>query len=107
MYLCKGCQRMFYATMEHYVEGDYYPEPFDRPGSVCVGGDYWADVCPYCESEDYEEIEFDGTCPHCLADLPNITKVVFKDYVHFKCPKCQYEFDVDEYGNLEEDNGKN
>ena len=107
MYLCNSCKRMFYTTMEYYIEGEWYPEPFNRGGSVFMGGDCYVDVCPHCQSESFEEIEFDGNCPHCLADLPNITKFVFNDDVHLKCPKCECEFIIDEFGDIQKENEEN
>lgn len=101
MYICTGCRHIFDEPEEVYVEGTYYPEPHDRGGLVCVGGDCWENGCPYCGSTEYYSCEFDGYCPNCDAELGDIDKFDFsKQFTDITCPKCKHIVEVDRCGDI-------
>ena len=93
MYKCNVCDKVF-ESPEEFNEG---MESCQRPfGDGCdyYGGGSW-EGCPECKSTDYSEVEFDGQCIYCGAEILPDWKWSKDDTMMLKCEKCHEKFYVD------------
>lgn len=93
MFKCNVCDKVFESPKE-FNEGIWTCERPSGNGSDYCGGGSW-EGCPECESADYSEVEFDGQCIYCRAEILPDWKWSKDDTMMLKCEKCQRKFYID------------
>lgn len=91
MYKCQNCRAVFEEPEEFNEEATSVPSPFGS-GSCSYGGGSW-EGCPECQSPEFDEVEFDGSCD-CGQKVLDDEDWDFYDDLECECPRCKLRFDV-------------
>lgn len=94
MHKCNECGLIFDEPVsKRWME--FYQRPF---GEGCEGYEEYSPCCPNCESENFEEFEWEWDGEHCpcCGDKLELPEGIDIENFEKECPKCKYHIEVEE-----------